>query len=43
MSDVQRIENKEKIIPEMCILYDDKSTLFNKHDYIIPLDRKSVV
>lgn len=41
MSDVQRIENKEKIIPEMCILYDDKSTLFNKHDYIIPLYQRA--
>lgn len=41
MNELQTFEKQEKIIPELSVLYDDNSTLFDKSSYVIPLYQRA--
>ena len=37
----EKQDTERKTIPELHVLYDDESTLFNKHEYVIPLYQRA--
>lgn len=41
MNEILTFEKQEKIIPELSVLYDDNSTLFEKNSYEIPLYQRA--